>query len=181
MAVGTTLKSLQITNDDATPIVLNNSGVSGPYRNNLYSGYVTTGAANDAGTKYIMLRVKSDVKVKDVDIESAAQGASFAVDVGVWYADDVRYLSPGNALLAGTVISQAFFASAVVLTNAVSITNITNESGTYTIDKRGQPLWQAAGLAADPGGYFDIVATTTAAGTGGALLMLRAAVAENNA
>ena len=181
MAVGTTLKSLQITNDDATPIVLNNSGVSGPFRRNWYNGYVTTGAANDAGTKYIMLRVKSDVKVKDVDIESAAQGASMAVDVGVWYADDVRYLSPGNALLAGTVISQAFFASAVVLTSAVAITNVTNESGTYTIDKRGQPLWQAAGLAANPGGYFDIVATTTASGTGGALLGLNVTVSENNA
>lgn len=181
MAIGTTLKSVQITNDDLTPIVLNNSGTSGPYRKNTYDGFVTTGAANDAGTKYILVRVKSDVKVKDVFLESAAQGASLAVDVGVWYADDVRYVTPGNALLAGTVISQAFFASAVVLTNAYGKTDVTNESSTYTIALRGQPLWQAVGLPSDPGGYFDIVATTTAAGTGGALLGLNVGVSENNA
>jgi hypothetical protein len=181
MAIGTTLKSAAITNLDSTPIVQNNSGVAGPYRKNSYDGYVTTGANNDAGTKYILVRVKSDVKVKNIFLESAAQGASLAVDVGVWYADDTRYLAPGNALLAGTAVSQAFFASAVVLTNAYGPTEITNESGTYTIDKRGQPLWQAAGLSADPGGFFDIVATTTASGTGGALLGLSVSVAENNA
>jgi hypothetical protein len=181
MAIGTTLKSVQITNDDATPIVLNNSGVSGPYRKNWYNGHVTTGSDSDAGTKYVLVRVKSDVKVKDVILESAAQGATFTVNVGLYYADDARYLSAGNVLLAGTVIDADFFGSAVVLTSAYGPTDITNEGGFYGIDKRGQPLWQAAGLSADPGGYFDIVVTTTVAGTGGALLGLRASAAENNA
>jgi hypothetical protein len=47
-------------------------------------------------------------------------------------------------------------------------TDIINESGTYTLDKRIQPLWQALGLTADPGGNIDIVATvvTTAVTTG---------------
>lgn len=181
MAVGTTLKSAQITNADSTPIVLSNSGVAGPYRLNHYEGYVTTGSDSDAGTKYLLLRVKTDVKVKQVVLESAAQGATFTVNVGLYYADDARYVTPGNAANVGAVVDADFFASAVVLTNAYGPTDVTNEGGFYGIDKRGQPLWQAAGLSADPGGYFDIVATTTVAGTGGALLGLRAAVAENNA
>jgi len=181
MTVGTTLKSAQITNFDSTPPVLNNSGVAGPYRKNTYDGYVTTGSDNDAGTKYRLIRVKSDVKVKNVFLESDAQGATFTVNVGLYYADDTRYLAPGNAANAGVVIDADFFGSAVVLTNAYGPTEITNEGGFYGIDKRGQPLWQAAGLTADPGGYIDIVVTTTVAGTGGALLGLSVSVAENNA
>jgi hypothetical protein len=179
MAVGTTLKSAQITNFDASPIVLNTSGVSGPYTRTWYDSYVTTGSDNDAGTKYVMIRVKSNVKVKKIELESAAQGATFTVNIGLYYADDVRYLAPGNSLLAGTVIDADFFGSAVVLTNAVTPTDVTNEGGFYSLDERELPLWDAAGLTADPGGYFDIVITTTVAGTGGALLGLRAAVSEN--
>ena len=179
MAIGATLKSAQITNDDASPIALNSSGVSGPYRRTWYDGYVTTGTDNDAGTKYLLVRVKSTVKVKNVILESAAQGASMAVNVGVYYADDVRFLAPGVAPLVGTVISAAFFGSAVVLTSAVAPTDVVNESGTYTLAKRDEPLWQALSLAANPGGYFDIVLTTTAAGTGGALVGLRVGVSEN--
>lgn len=189
MAVGTTLKSTQITNLDATPVVLNNSGVSGPYSETTYDGYVTTGAANDAGTAYRMVRVKSDVKVKKIILESAAQGATFTVNVGVNYPDDVRYVALGKSTLVSTasppaatnIIDADFFASAVVLTSAYGPTDVTNESGTYTVDLRGEPLWQAVGLPADPGGYFDIVVATTVAGTGGALLGLRVVVATNNA
>ena len=180
MAIGATLKSAQITNDDASPIALNSSGVSGPYRRTWYDGYVTTGTDNDAGTKYLLVRVKSTVKVKNVILESAAQGASMAVNVGVYYADDVRFLAPGVAPLVGTVINANFFASAVALTTAVAPTDVVNQAVTpYTLAKRDEPLWQALSLAADPGGYFDIVLTTTAAGTGGALVGLRVGVSEN--
>ena len=39
----------------------------------------------------------------------------------------------------------------------------TNQSGSFTLDKQEQPLWQAAGMAADHGGTLDIVATVSVA------------------
>jgi hypothetical protein len=64
-----------------------------------------------------------------------------------------------TALLAAARSTQDFFATAIDCASAVAPTDVTNESGTYTIDKRNQPIWQAVGLTTDPGGYFDIVAT----------------------
>jgi hypothetical protein len=65
-------------------------------------------------------------------------------------------------------IDADFFATAIDCASAVVPTEVVNESGTNTLDKRNQPLWQAAGLTTDPGGYFDIVASviTTAVTTG---------------
>ena len=60
-----------------------------------------------------------------------------------------------------------FFASAIAVASAVPITNVTNESGNYTLAKRNQSLWQALGLASDPGGFFDIVAVVQTAVTTG--------------
>jgi hypothetical protein len=107
-----------------------------------------------------------------VFLESEAQAAG-AFNVGVYYATDGEGGRP-TSLLVAAAISAALFASAVDCSGAVA-TDITNESGTYTLDKRTQPLWQAAGLASDPGGYFDIVATvnTTAVTTGTGKIGLR--------
>ena len=44
----------------------------------------------------------------------------------------------------------------------------TNTGTSYPTDKREQPLWQAIGLAADPGGTFDIGFKVTTANTGAA-------------
>jgi hypothetical protein len=55
--------------------------------------------------------------------------------------------------------SNVFFASAVDLASAVVLTSIINESGTNTIAKQNQPLWQAIGMAADPKDMLDICLT----------------------
>ena len=73
-----------------------------------------------------------------------------------------------------------FLATVIDCASAVVPTEVVNESGTYTLDKRKQPLWQAVGLSADPGGYFDIVATvkTTAVTTGTGKFGVRVAYAN---
>lgn len=172
MTVGPTLKSAQITNMDASPFVQTDAGKGSPAALKMTDGYVTPAAADAAGTKYLMNRVPSYAVVKRLLIASEAQGAG-KVDVGVYYADDVRYLAGGSAN-SGVVIDADFFATAVDIAAKVQPTDITFESGTYTFDKWSQPLWQAVGLSADPGGMLDIVATvvTTDVTTGTGKLRL---------
>lgn len=179
MVAGPTLKSAQITNLDLTPAKANTAGEGGNYRSDAVDGYVTVAASDGAGTKYLLNRVRSTVKVKSIILANEAQTAG-KVDVGAYYADDVRYLAPGNSANAGVVIDQDFFATDVDLAAKVQPTDVTFESGTYTFDKWFQPLWQALGLSSDPGGFIDIVATvhTTDVTTGTGKLYLRTSFAE---
>lgn len=155
------VKTTAITNLDATPIVANTEGegAEGLLKTNEGSALMTAAASINSIVQ--LVRVRSNCKVKKIFLESAAQAAG-QVDVGLYYATDGTGGKP-LTLLASNAISQAFFASAVIVTGAVVITDITNESGTYTIDKRTQPLWQAVALTSDPGGYFDICATVVGA------------------
>lgn len=172
MAVGPTLKSAQITNLDASPAVATDAGKGAPGYLKYPDGYVTVAAADGAGTKYLMNRVPSHAVVKRITLASEAQGAG-AVNCGVYYADDARYLAGGSAN-SGVAIDDDFFATDVSLASKVQPTDITFESGTYTFDKWSQPLWQAVGLTSDPGGMLDIVLTvhTTDVTTGTGKLRL---------
>lgn len=163
------VKSTPVTNADAVPAVANTAGEGGPGQLKIAEGYATVTASSTVDSTYQFVRVPSNCKVKKLWFESAAQAAG-ALDIGVYYASDGEGGQPA-VLLASQAIDQDFFASAVIVTNAVAITEVTNESGTYTIDKRVQPLWQAVGLSSDPGGYFDIVGTITTNVTTGAAVM----------
>ena len=91
--------------------------------------------------------------------------AALTWDVGLYYSD-----APANGAFDGTnasntgVISAALFASAFVAPTTVGRTSLIG-LGTYTVDKFNTPLWEAAGLTSDPGGYFDIVVTVHHAAT----------------
>lgn len=176
MTIGPTQKTIGITNLDATPALASTAGNGGPGAIKWTDGFVTPAAADAAGTKYIMVRVPSFAIIKQIFLASEAQGAG-AVDCGVYYADDARYLAPGNSALAGTLVASAsqLFASDVSIAAKVQPTDITFESGNYTFDKWAQPLWQAAGLTTDPGGMLDIllVVHTTDITTGTGKLYLR--------
>lgn len=160
------VKSTYITNADASPAVANTAGEGGPGPLITVEGSAVAVASSSADATYQLVRIPSNCKVKSLLFESAAQAAG-KFDVGLYYATDGENKQP-TALLAAAAIDQDFFASDVDAASAVVITEIVNESGTYTIDKRTQPIWQAVGLTSDPGGFFDIVATvhTTAVTTG---------------
>lgn len=161
------LKSTAITNMDATPRVKATAGAGARDGLKEISGTVTSTTGKTSPSTYQLVRLRSTAFVKRIVLDSAAQGSSTALDFGLYYSSDNR--DGTSAANAGTVIDQDFFASAVDVSSAVRASDITNESGTYTLDKRIQPLWQAAGLSTDPGGYFDIVATSTATINTGAL------------
>lgn len=177
MTIGPTLYSAQITDMNASPFVLGTAGESNPWRGTTYEGYVTAAAADAAGTIYKLVRVKTTVKVKEIVFESEAQGAG-DVNLSLYYAD--APYSPTT--VAGTLVSgqSQLFASDIACGSAVKETIVTNESGNYTLAKRSQPLWQAAGLSSDPGGYFDICAVVHTADitTGTGKLGIRVTVSE---
>jgi hypothetical protein len=168
------VKSTPITNLDASPAVQNTAGEGAAAPAKTIDGYVTAVASSSVGATYQIVRVPSNAKMKSLIFESEAQTAG-KFDVGLFYATDGEGGRP-TALLVADAIDADFFASAIDCASAVVPTEIINESGNNTLDKRTKPLWQAAGLSADPGGYFDIVASviTTAVTTGTGKLGLRA-------
>jgi hypothetical protein len=120
-------------------------------------GYVAAVSGDSIGSKYILAAVPSSAMVRKVLLSCAAI-TTCAGDVGVYR----------NTKDGGAVVSAALFGSAVSLASALTNSDVTNESTTYSIDKMSQPLWQAAGLSSDPGGTLDIAVTlTAAAGSGG--------------
>lgn len=151
------VKSTPITNLDASPVVPNTAGEGAAAELMEIFGYATAVASSTADATYQLVRVPSNCKVKQILFESAAQGAG-KFDLGAYYATDGQG-GHAAALLAAAAIDQDFFATAIDCASAVTVTDVTNESGTYTLDKRNQPLWQALGLTSDPGGSIDIVAT----------------------
>lgn len=167
------VKSSFITNLDASPVVPNTAGEGGGATLKSIEGSAVAVASSSADATYQLVRIPSNAKVKSLLFESAAQGAG-AFDIGLYYATDGVIGKP-TSLLAAAAIDQDFFATVIDCASAVAVTEIVNESGSYTIDKRTQPIWQAVGLTSDPGGNFDIVATvkTTAVTTGTGRLGVR--------
>lgn len=160
------LKSLQITNRDASPALLSNASYA---RSNLKEseGYVTAGSADSIGSKYILCSLPSNARVSQLLLSCGAI-TSAAADFGV-YKDTKD---------GGAVVDADFFASAQSIATALSNSDITNESGVFTIAKQEMPLWQALGLSADPLTNYDICATLTAASTASADLGLKVRYAE---
>lgn len=155
-------KSAAIILFDATvPPITATAGEGGPASLKEVSGFLTVpgSAAVDSTLRFV--RVPSTAKIKSVRYQTQAQaGSGTVLDIGVYYPTTGLTGLPD---LAANAIDQNFFASAVGLENLVAPTDVTNESATYTADKWNQPLWQALGIATDPGGYFDIVGTVLTA------------------
>lgn len=157
------LKSLAITNRDATPQVKNSSFLeAGLLRESV--GTVEAGAGDTSST-YRMCQVPSNCRISQLMLFSDDVGASGAVDIGI-------YQTTANG---GAVVDQDFFASAVdVNTAALNGSDVTYEAATATaqIDDIEKTLWNQLGLSADPGIMYDVVITpSTALATGGTLSM----------
>lgn len=158
------VKSTYVTNLDAGTANTSGRGAPGPMRE--VSAWATAVTSSSVASTYQLCRLPSNCKVKSIMFESAAQTAG-AFDLGVYYATDGTGNKP-TSLVAADAVNQTLFATAINCATAVTIQEVVNESTVYTIDKRNQPLWQAAGLSSDPGGFFDLVATVTTQVTTGA-------------
>jgi hypothetical protein len=128
------LSSKQITNRDSVPQIMSDASYA---RADLQEseGYITAGSADSIGSKYKLCSVPSNSRISQVLLSCGAVTSS-AADIGV-YKDTAD---------GGAVISAAFFGSAVSMASALTNSDVTNESGNYTVDLQELPLWKALGL-----------------------------------
>lgn len=150
------LSSTSITALDAVPSVMGNARVLGGL---VHQAVGNALAASDAsiGSIYRLARVPSNACALSVVLSNAAFTTTGAADIGIYKA------TVGS--VAGAVVDADFFASAQALTTALQNTEVTHESGVYSLANREKPLWEALGLTADPQILYDIALTLTAANT----------------
>ena len=144
-----------MTNRTATPITnsrndaTDNANFEGSVIRTRRASMLST-ATDASGTVQRYVRVPSNAVILQVFYSTAAATAG-AVNIGVYQP----------AEFGGAALSASLFASAQVITAALNRSDVTFQSGTYTPALRTQPLWQALGLAADPGRNFDLATTVS--------------------
>jgi hypothetical protein len=90
------------------------------------------------------------------------------------------------AVNSGAVIDADFFASAQSLAAALVNSDITHEADAadagagFGLADKEKPLWQALGLTSDPGKWYDIVATLTAAAASAGTVALLTRYVDGN-
>jgi hypothetical protein len=178
---GHNLKSLAITNLDATPVVSNTVGEGAPGPEKVLTDFTTPVSADDTTSTFRMCRFPTNAKIKDLKIFSAIATAGSA-DIDVAFSDSTTDGTPaalagGIVQLTGPVDNKLFGAAQSLVATIAAGPIIKNAfAGTFTPAMQNIPMWQnlvtlgATQFTADPGGYFDIlVRITTAITTGGTL------------
>lgn len=151
-----TVKSAQITNRDATPVVFSNGRV---VRSEVKHarGVVAVTSGDSVGSKFIACSIPSNAVVVSVRLSAPDIGTTTAADVGL-------YQTTANG---GAVVGADFFGSAVALNaGPYTKTEVSLESGVYTIANQEKPVWEALGLTADSARDYDVVLTLTGAADG---------------
>lgn len=164
------LKSQQITDLDASPVVRNDAGRNAAGILRRVTGGVIAVDGDDTSSTYKLCRFPSNAVIKNVRIMSRIASAGSG-DLNIAYSDSTT--DGTQPALQGTIpqISAAnnkLFGAAKSLVLAGVNTEATFYNTYYTEARRNQPIWQALGLATDPGGFFDLqINITTSVTTGG--------------
>jgi hypothetical protein len=168
-----TVKSTFITNRDATPVVGTVAAIVGGLLRTA-SGNVVVSASANSLSYYPMFSVPSNARIASLKLRCAALGAGCTLDVGVYVPSvaPASLLALSSSYTAAAAISSQFFASVVDVSAALGETDILNESGTNTIAKQEQELWQALGLASDPCCMLDIAGRLGGAAVAGGALQI---------
>lgn len=144
------------------------SGAAGTLRD--MQDQVTATTGKTSGSTYQMIRLPSTVILKKLEWWVEATVTTFANDVDLYYSD-----SPYDGTKVanqGTVAANQLFGAAVDMHTAAAPADLAYAN--LLGDKLNQPLWQAAGLSADPGGQFDIVLKNTSTNSGAPVVHVRA-------
>ncbi len=159
-----TAKSTLITNLEASPSLQGSFGQTG---NGLKVAFVTNSVATTSTDEqndiFLFLPVPSgavpvSLMVFNDDLDSGATPA-LAVDVGLYYGNDIA------GKTSGTAIDVDCFASAITTLQAANTTGVEILFEALDINKIGKPLWEIGSLTSNPGGtlYVGMKATTAAA------------------
>jgi hypothetical protein len=162
--------STLISNRAATPRVAND-----PWTNAVMKttglGIIEGSTDEDSGDVLSFCTVKSNAVVKLVILSCDAIASTGAMDIGLYQTADN----------GGAVVDADFFGSAVVLTSALSNSDVTHESGVYGIEDGNKPLWEALGLTEDPQIDYVIAGTLTADLGGAGTICVEAIYADGGA
>lgn len=152
MAVVTT-KSTQITNRDATPVVLSNGRINGGMVQHS-RGVVAIANGDSVASKYLVCQLPSNAVPISVRVTSPDIGTTTIADIGL-------YKSTRDG---GAVVDADFFGSAVSLKDgAISKSEVLFESGVVTVANSEKPVWEHLGLTSDPSLTYDVALTLTGA------------------
>lgn len=162
------IKSTVITNADASPAVINSAQIANGRVRHM-RGKAAVDASASIGSTYRLMRVKSNDLVHQLLLHCTAI-TSAAGDIGIY-----RTAADG-----GAVVDADLFASAQSLASALAGTDVTRESNVITVANMEKPLWELAGLSADPQVEYDIVVTLTAAATAAGTLGLAGLIVGRN-
>jgi len=187
-------KSTYITNLDASPVVRDTSGKSGPWVPKVQEAAIAVVSGADILSTYQIARIKSNAVLKSIFGYSPTQGATGIYDIGAYYAsaaDNLTQSAKGGitivtsaAITAVDYFGQAYDTDAGngVLFYSVPgggwrITNATpaiDANTQWTAAMYNQPIWQALTLTVDPVCYIDLaISLKEAAGTGAATIYTR--------
>jgi len=136
-----------VANFEASPQVANNSAeLHGVLRT--AHGTVELAAGDSDNDDVVMLApIPSNASVTSLFIGSDTLGGSCTFNVGIYTTD-------------GTVKDEDVFATDVA--DAAAMTDVRFEAA--NIDTAGQKMYELAGDTSDPGGYYYVAATMSAAG-----------------
>jgi hypothetical protein len=155
------LKSANITNATASPLVKTNSNVADGVLHE-GCGTIAPAAAAEANSTYRFCRVPSNARISQVLISAADFTTAGAIHVGLHDID-------GGAVVDADLFASAYDLSGGPFTN----TDITHESGEYTVVEAEKMLWEVLGLSSDPNKMYDVSATVSTAFNGGQTMHLK--------
>jgi hypothetical protein len=157
-----TVKSTQITNRDAVPATLSNGRVDGGMVRHA-RGVVAVANGDSVSSKYIACSIPSNAVVISVRVSAPDIGTTTAADVGL-------YQTTANG---GAVVDADFFGSAVALSSGPYLkTEVSQESGVFTLANGEKALWEALGLTADSNRDYDVALTLTGASDAAASVLV---------
>jgi len=144
--------STEMTNYSATPRVRNNPGSNGTLKS-AHGALVAPVTTTGIGDTLSFFTVPSNASPRALYVSCGSAHTGAAMDIGLYYTPDA----------GGAVVDVDLFASALVTASGLTGATQLLEAGTYTFSNVTTPLWEAAGLSADPGGLFVVAATLTSA------------------
>lgn len=145
------IKSVPITNADATPAVLNKANVDGGRERHKRGVAVAVLGAADVGSTYRFFRIKSNDLVTRLLLDNIAFGGAAAMDIGLYK----------TAKDGGAVVDADFFASAQAVVAAQRSIDVLRESGVITVANMEKRVWELLGLTEDPNIDYDVTGTVT--------------------
>lgn len=162
------INSTQITNDLATPAVLNNPSIAGG--SDFESVDVCAmGSADSNASTYRFFRIPSNARVVDLQVMNDANTNGTSYKCGVLNINGgSTVVSGSDAILmpAGTSMASARNVWTTLYFPAIA----GSSAAVANVTKR---IWELLGLATDPSVTYDVVVTAVTAGTVGGNLALR--------